>query len=135
MQTETELENNSMEHGSTEKEGFAREKFAPENSVGTGLEAVSGPEGVLGQEAASGHKAVFAQEAASVQKPEISDLNKSLVESIAKVRGEAFTALPLDLYIPPDAMEVILEIFEGPLDLLLYLIRKHNLNILDIPVA
>lgn len=55
--------------------------------------------------------------------------------SIATVRGEAVTALPVDLYIPPDAMEVILEIFEGPLDLLLYLIRKHNLDILDIPVA
>lgn len=55
--------------------------------------------------------------------------------SIATVRGEAVTALPIDLYIPPDAMEVILEIFEGPLDLLLYLIRKHNLDILDIPVA
>lgn len=55
--------------------------------------------------------------------------------SIALVRGEAFTSMPVDLYIPPDAMEVILEIFEGPLDLLLYLIRKHNLDILDIPVA
>ena len=43
--------------------------------------------------------------------------------------------LPADLYIPPDAMQVILEVFEGPLDLLLYLIRKHNLDILDIPVA
>jgi len=43
--------------------------------------------------------------------------------------------LPTDLYIPPDAMQVILEIFEGPLDLLLYLIKKHNLDILDIPVA
>lgn len=43
--------------------------------------------------------------------------------------------LPHDLYIPPDALEVVLEIFEGPLDLLLYLIRKHNLNILNIPVA
>jgi segregation and condensation protein A len=51
------------------------------------------------------------------------------------VRGEAVTHLPMDLYIPPDAMEVVLEIFEGPLDLLLYLIKKHNLDILNIPVA
>jgi segregation and condensation protein A len=51
------------------------------------------------------------------------------------VRGEAVTSLPMDLYIPPDAMEVVLEIFEGPLDLLLYLIKKHNLDILNIPVA
>jgi len=54
---------------------------------------------------------------------------------IAKVRGEALTVLPLDLYIPPDAMEVVLDAFEGPLDLLLYLIKKQNINILDIPVA
>lgn len=51
------------------------------------------------------------------------------------VHGEAVTSLPQDLYIPPDAMEVVLEIFEGPLDLLLYLIKKHNLDILNIPVA
>lgn len=53
----------------------------------------------------------------------------------AIVSGQQFTDIPEDLYIPPDAMRVILEVFEGPLDLLLYLIRKHNLNILDIPVA
>ena len=51
-----------------------------------------------------------------------------------KVRGEVLTKLPEDLYIPPDALEVFLEAFEGPLDLLLYLIRKQNLDILDIPV-
>ncbi len=54
---------------------------------------------------------------------------------IALVRGEAFTSLPKDLYIPPEAMEVFLEAFEGPLDLLLYLIKKQNLDILDIPIA
>lgn len=54
---------------------------------------------------------------------------------LALVYGEAFTELPVDLYIPPDALEVILEAFEGPLDLLLYLIRKQNIDILDIPVA
>lgn len=54
---------------------------------------------------------------------------------LALVYGEALTELPVDLYIPPDALEVILEAFEGPLDLLLYLIRKQNIDILDIPVA
>lgn len=51
------------------------------------------------------------------------------------MKGEAITELPHDLYIPPEALKVVLEIFEGPLDLLLYLIRKHNLDILNIPVA
>src|SRR6186713_3390434 len=53
----------------------------------------------------------------------------------AMVYGQAVLEMPLDLYIPPDAMEVFLEAFEGPLDLLLYLIRRQNLNILDIPLA
>jgi segregation and condensation protein A len=53
----------------------------------------------------------------------------------AVVAGEPVTALPQDLYIPPYALEVFLEAFEGPLDLLLYLIRRQNLDILDIPVA
>jgi segregation and condensation protein A len=53
----------------------------------------------------------------------------------ARIHGERWTQLPTDLYIPPDALEVYLEAFEGPLDLLLYLIRKHNLDILDIPMA
>lgn len=53
----------------------------------------------------------------------------------ALVNGKAFTKLPDDLYIPPDALEVFLEAFEGPLDLLLYLIRRQNLDILNIPVA
>jgi len=55
--------------------------------------------------------------------------------SSARVHGELLGELPQDLYIPPDALEVYLEAFEGPLDLLLYLIRKHNLDILDIPMA
>jgi segregation and condensation protein A len=54
---------------------------------------------------------------------------------IARLYGEPVIELPIDLYIPPDALEVILEAFEGPLDLLLYLIRKENLDILDIPMA
>jgi segregation and condensation protein A len=53
----------------------------------------------------------------------------------AVVQGQPFTQLPKDLYIPPDALEVFLEAFEGPLDLLLYLIRRQNLDILDIPIA
>ena len=54
---------------------------------------------------------------------------------LAVVRGQPMLEIPQDLYIPPDALEVILEAFEGPLDLLLYLIRRQNLDILDIPVA
>ncbi len=54
---------------------------------------------------------------------------------LAVVYGEAYTEVPQDLYIPPEALEVFLEAFEGPLDLLLYLIRKQNIDILDIPVA
>ena len=57
------------------------------------------------------------------------------VHTEPRLHGEAITSLPHDLYIPPDALEVYLEAFEGPLDLLLYLIRKHNLDILDIPMA
>lgn len=53
----------------------------------------------------------------------------------AFVHGEAVTELPRDLYIPPDALEVFLEAFEGPLDLLLYLIRRQNLDVLNIPIA
>ncbi|MEJ8567644.1 segregation and condensation protein A [Elongatibacter sediminis] len=53
----------------------------------------------------------------------------------AIVQGQPVTQLPQDLYIPPDALEVFLEAFEGPLDLLLYLIRRQNLDILDIPIA
>ena len=55
--------------------------------------------------------------------------------ALARLYGEPLFALPQDLYIPPDALEVFLEAFEGPLDLLLYLIRKQNFNILDIPMA
>jgi segregation and condensation protein A len=54
---------------------------------------------------------------------------------VATVFGEPFTDMPKDLYIPPNALEVILEAFSGPLDLLLYLIKKENIDILDIPIA
>jgi segregation and condensation protein A len=55
--------------------------------------------------------------------------------AVARLYGEPLFAMPQDLYIPPEALEVFLEAFEGPLDLLLYLIRKQNFNILDIPMA
>ncbi|MEX2199652.1 MAG: ScpA family protein [Burkholderiales bacterium] len=59
----------------------------------------------------------------------------ALATPVARVYGEPLIEIPADLYIPPDALEVILEAFEGPLDLLLYLIRKENLDILDIAMA
>jgi segregation and condensation protein A len=55
--------------------------------------------------------------------------------AVARLYGEPLFTMPADLYIPPDALEVFLEAFEGPLDLLLYLIRRQNFNILDIPLA
>ena len=66
-----------------------------------------------------------------------SDSTPNVVDGLAfaKLYGEPLFKLPNDLYIPPDALEVFLEAFEGPLDLLLYLIRKQNFNILDIPMA
>jgi segregation and condensation protein A len=54
---------------------------------------------------------------------------------VARIHGEPLLELPNDLYIPPDALEVILDSFEGPLDLLLYLIRRQNLDVLDIPMV
>lgn len=54
---------------------------------------------------------------------------------VARIKGEPMAELPADLFIPPDALSIILDQFEGPLDLLLYLIRKHSLDILDIPMA
>src|SRR5215212_1519122 len=58
-----------------------------------------------------------------------------LAMPIARIRGEPMTEMPADLYIPPEALSVFLETFEGPLDVLLYLIRKHSLDVLDIPMA
>lgn len=65
------------------------------------------------------------------------DTTPDVVDAVALARlyGEPLFALPTDLYIPPDALEVFLETFQGPLDLLLYLIRKQNFNVLDIPMA
>ena len=70
--------------------------------------------------------------------PAVASLNlPGLIDPVALARlyGEPMFAMPKDLYIPPDALRVFLEAFEGPLDLLLYLIRKQNFNILDIPMA
>jgi segregation and condensation protein A len=65
------------------------------------------------------------------------DSTPNVVDGVAfaKLYGEPLFKMPTDLYIPPDALEVFLEAFQGPLDLLLYLIRKQNFNILDIPMA
>ena len=71
---------------------------------------------------------LFPAEAAADEAPAAAETRVPLVN------GERLSQLPSDLYIPPDALEVFLETFEGPLDLLLYLIRKQNLDILDIPV-
>jgi segregation and condensation protein A len=73
----------------------------------------------------------------SVESPKVDNEDEIVMASqtLATVQGSAVTQLPDDLYIPPDALEVFLETFEGPLDFLLYLIKKQNLDILDIPIA
>ena len=71
---------------------------------------------------------------AQADKPML-DLAQATGAPVARVYGEPLLELPEDLYIPPEALEVFLETFEGPLDLLLYLIRKQNINVLDIPMA
>ena len=72
---------------------------------------------------------------ALVQPPVDSTPNVVDGVALARLYGEPLFAIPTDLYIPPDALEIFLETFEGPLDLLLYLIRKQNFNVLDIPMA
>ncbi len=67
--------------------------------------------------------------------PKLVRIRRESADTLALVEGEAVRELPTDLYIPPDALEVFLETFEGPLDLLLYLIRRENLDILDVKVA
>jgi len=67
--------------------------------------------------------------------PRLVRLRRESADTVALVEGEAVRELPTDLYIPPDALEVFLDTFEGPLDLLLYLIRRENLDILDVKVA
>jgi len=62
-------------------------------------------------------------------------VQRTIPTPVARIYGEPLIELPQDLYIPPDALEIFLEAFQGPLDLLLYLIRKQNLDVLDIPMA
>jgi segregation and condensation protein A len=66
---------------------------------------------------------------------DLSQPTLDLALPVARIRGELMIDLPTDLFIPPDALSIILEQFEGPMDLLLYLIRKHSLDVLDIPMA
>lgn len=73
--------------------------------------------------------------AAPATHPAMASVPQQQEMPLALVLGQPLLQMPQDLYIPPDALEVILEAFEGPLDLLLYLIRRQNLDILDIPVA
>ena len=78
---------------------------------------------------AAGADVAVAEPAASAPSPAVDPVG------FARLYGEPLMRMPTDLYIPPDALEIFLEAFEGPLDLLLYLIRKQNFNILDIPMA
>jgi segregation and condensation protein A len=86
------------------------------------------------QDALLAHLPADAPELALANQP---DSTPDVIDGVAfaKLYGEPLFKLPNDLYIPPDALEVFLEAFQGPLDLLLYLIRKQNFNILDIPMA
>ena len=78
----------------------------------------------------------YPTEEAEATLPDLDSTEPQVVDHVAVARlyGEPLFSMPLDLYIPPDALEVFLEAFEGPLDFLLYLIRKQNFNILDIPM-
>ena len=91
----------------------------PEQAESGELTAVADQPGTTGEQAELGAAAGGADPAAA----------------IARLYGEPMLRMPTDLYIPPDALEIFLDAFEGPLDLLLYLIRKQNFNILDIPMA
>jgi segregation and condensation protein A len=84
-----------------------------------------------------GEEPVLDPAAAAALESPMADSTPDIVDGVALARlyGEPLFKLPDDLYIPPDALEVFLEAFEGPLDLLLYLIRKQHFNVLDIPMA
>ena len=85
------------------------------------------------QEPQPGHVSVTPQVAARLPPQLVAGRQQEM--PFAMVHGKAVTEMPQDLYIPPEALEVFLEAFEGPLDLLLYLIRRQNIDILEIPVA
>lgn len=91
----------------------------------------------LQQQTAEKTEELSVSSAAPVDKTaaEVNSVEIKKAPSFALIQGQPMTQLPMDLYIPPDALEVILEQFEGPLDLLLYLIRKQNLDILEVNVA
>ncbi|MFS2003525.1 segregation and condensation protein A [Duganella sp. CT11-25] len=96
-------------------------------------------DGLTAVEAAASADAAESVEAAEAAvTPEVAEAAAAVtteVSALARLYGEPLLKLPNDLYIPPDALEIFLDAFEGPLDLLLYLIRKQNFNILDIPMA
>jgi segregation and condensation protein A len=84
-----------------------------------------------------GEEPVLDPDATAALESPMSDTTPDVIDGVALARlyGEPLFKLPDDLYIPPDALEIFLEAFEGPLDLLLYLIRKQHFNVLDIPMA
>jgi len=93
--------------------------------------------GPAGNPVAPGGEPLLGPAAAAALEAPVADTTPDVVDGVALARlyGEPLFKLPEDLYIPPDALEVFLEAFEGPLDLLLYLIRKQHFNVLDIPMA
>jgi len=108
--------------------------MAPEQAAGApATGAPDGPEGLADSPQDEG--AIADQAADSGQDDRLNAAADAAEAAIARLYGEPLLRLPNDLYIPPDALEVFLDAFEGPLDLLLYLIRKQNFNILDIPMA
>ena len=109
----------------------------PEESAGTpGQDAQDVNAVIESPEAAAGGDGSGASATSAASAPTDAAPAADPVEAgIARLYGEPLLRMPTDLYIPPDALEIFLEAFEGPLDLLLYLIRKQNFNILDIPMA
>lgn len=93
--------------------------------------------GPAGHPPLPGTEPVLDPDAAAALEAPLADTTPDIVDGVALARlyGEPLFKLPEDLYIPPDALEIFLEAFEGPLDLLLYLIRKQHFNVLDIPMA
>ena len=110
----------------------------PENPVNESSESSESEEaqsGPVAQPPGSADASVSVEVVAGTQAELDSQTASQSEMPFAVVEGKPMTQMPLDLYIPPDALEVFLEAFEGPLDLLLYLIKRQNLDILDIKVA
>ena len=93
--------------------------------------------GAIGSVPLAGNEPLLDPDAAAALESPMADSTPDVIDGVALARlyGEPLFKLPDDLYIPPDALEIFLEAFEGPLDLLLYLIRKQHFNVLDIPMA